>query len=119
MKLAISGPRDLRIEPNDVRFYVMTSGFEPTHINVGDAKGVDDAVRQYAAKYFPDNWDRYDADWNGYDKQAGPIRNRRMVQDSDALIAFIRAGSRPVTSGTASAIAEAVVKGIPIFIVEI
>ncbi len=120
MRVAIVGPRDYRASFAEIAYVINASGFDPTFILTGDANGVDSAVRAFARKYYPDDWDYYIAFWDRHRKQAGPLRNRYMINegDADALIAFVRKG-KPVSSGTASTIAEAVVKSIPIHIHEV
>ena len=47
--------------------------------------------------------DEYPADWSKYDDAAGPIRNREMAKNADALIVFLGEKSR----GSRSMIKEA------------
>ena len=73
----------------------------------GTAKGADSLGEQYArergyvVKRFP-------ADWQQYGKAAGPIRNRQMTDNADALIAFWDGHS----TGTQNMIMEAKKKGM-------
>lgn len=59
---------------------------QPSEIRVGDAGGVDEAVRTF--------WEgkakvrKFVADWERYGKQGGPIRNREILRDADVLVFF-------------------------------
>ena len=53
----------------------------------GNAKGADELGEKYArSKNY--NILIFKADWEKLGKSAGPIRNRRMAEEADALIAF-------------------------------
>lgn len=73
----------------------------------GTARGTDTLGEQYArergyvVKRFP-------ADWQQYGKAAGPIRNRQMTDNADALIAFWDGQSK----GTQNMIIEGKKKGL-------
>ena len=54
----------------------------------------------------------YHADWDTYGKAAGYIRNRKMAEVADALIAVWDGQSR----GTKNMIEEATKKGLPVFV---
>jgi len=59
----------------------------------GTARGADQLGERYAKErgYFIQ---RFPADWNAYGKAAGYIRNRKMAEYADALIAFWDGKSR-------------------------
>lgn len=59
----------------------------------GAAKGADALGEQYA-KDRGYKIQRYPADWDKYGKAAGPIRNEKMAQNADALIAYWDGKSR-------------------------
>ena len=79
----------------------------------GDATGADQLGVKFAAEnkipviHMP-------ADWKLYGKRAGMIRNRKMLEIADRLIAFWD-GASP---GTANMIQIAKEKGIPVHVVE-
>jgi hypothetical protein len=52
----------------------------------------------------------YLADWDKHGKAAGPIRNREMAENADALVAFWDGGS----PGTKNMIEEAEKRGLPV-----
>lgn len=54
----------------------------------------------------------FKADWGKHGKKAGPIRNKAMIDDADALVAFWDGKSR----GTKNCIRCATDKGIPVLI---
>jgi hypothetical protein len=87
---------------------------------VGDCKtGVDRFVTDYfnrestQVKVFQADWEYYRA--RGNVKAAGPVRNQKMIDEADALIAF----PGPDSKGTHDAIRRAKAKGIPVFITPI
>jgi hypothetical protein len=121
MRVAIVGPRDLQVTDADIHLAIEKSGFDVTYILTGDAKGVDSCAWRYANKHFPGAAKKFHAQWNSRGKSAGPYRNWFMVNRGGAangMIAFVRK-DLPCTSGTASSIAEATIKGIPIHIVKV
>ena len=67
--------------------YYLQNIREPIQVLSGMARGADQLGLRYAQEHgyevqgFP-------ADWEKYGKAAGPIRNLRMVQNADALVAF-------------------------------
>jgi len=87
MKIAISGSRTI-----DEKRFVIDSiakspfGWKSNTFLVGDSSGVDEIFLEYAS----DRADIvvYEADWNNFGNSAGPIRNRLMIDDADALIAI-------------------------------
>lgn len=75
----------------------------------GTARGADSLGEKYA---FERGYaiERFPADWLQYGKAAGPIRNRQMAENADALIAFWDGYS----TGTRNMIMEAKKKGIAV-----
>ena len=99
-KLIIAGGRDFR------DFNILCDKCERllahkrnTHnivIVSGTARGADQLGERYAVeKGFPIL--RFPADWLQYGKAAGPIRNRQMTDNADALIAFWDGQSKGTT----------------------
>lgn len=59
----------------------------PVEIVSGGARGVDQLGERYARlRGYP--LKRFPADWQQYDKAAGPIRNRQMAAYADRAIVF-------------------------------
>lgn len=126
MRLAISGPRDLDLSNEDILYALMRAGWAPHYITCiieGGAKGVDKAARAFGHKHnITVHTEK--AEWTLYNpsKLAGPYRNMKMATDeeidAEALLAFRRRG-KPVTGGTASAIAEFFCAGLPIYVAEV
>lgn len=112
MKIIIAGTRSFT-DYRAVVAAVELSGWgkEITQIVSGCAKGVDALGEKYASinnidvMYFP-------AEWVRHGPQAGPVRNRRMAEYADALIALWD-GRSP---GTANMISEAAKHGLQVFI---
>ena len=73
----------------------------------GTAKGADSLGEQYARERGY-TVERFPANWQQYGKAAGPIRNRQMANNADAIIAFWDGHS----TGTQNMIMEAKKKGM-------
>ena len=84
----------------------------PTAILSGMARGADSLGVQYAAEKGI-LVQKYPADWNKYGRRAGMVRNRQMLEDADALVAFWDG----VSHGTANMITIAKEAGIPVRVV--
>ena len=72
----------------------------------GHCKGVDAMAERYAAEH-KICLQVYPAEWSIYGRAAGPVRNRRMVEECDMVIAFWNGSSR----GTVSLIESAKKQG--------
>jgi hypothetical protein len=68
----------------------------------GAARGADELGERFAESHGLEVL-KYPADWQQHGKAAGPIRNRQMARNADALVAFWDGDSR----GTANMILEA------------
>lgn len=85
---------------------------EPLIVIHGDARGADRIA---------DNWkfagvevQPYAADWDRHGRSAGPIRNRRMLDEHpDLVVAFH--DELASSKGTKDCVAEAVRRGIPVW----
>lgn len=82
-----------------------------THIVSGGAKGAD-SIAELLAKWSGKEMIVYYPDWDKYGKQAGFIRNRLIINDSDCVLAFWDLKSK----GTLNSIQLATKKGIPVHI---
>jgi hypothetical protein len=114
LKVIIAGSRDITDYSLIYRtvFYVKEKFQWPiTEIVSGGARGVDSLAERFAEeqdiplKVFP-------ADWNTNKKAAGPIRNRKMAEYADALIAIWDGESR----GTKNMIDEATRRNLRVHI---
>jgi len=93
---------------------IHASGFPPTKIIGGGARGVDTRAKLYATiNQIP--FEEFPADWDTHGKNAGKIRNRTMVDLCDAVVA-VWDGRSP---GTRHTIKYAELKGKPVFIFQI
>lgn len=118
-KIIVAGPRDYYdkeyiyqiLDKYLNQLYI--SKTEDVEIVEGGARGVDSIAKDYAKEYklqhkqFPADWDR-----NG--RSAGPIRNQRMAEYADVLIAFYN-GSR----GTSNMIKQAMEYGLTVHVIPI
>lgn len=86
---------------------------EITEIIHGAASGIDRAAGVIATGIWPVT--AMPADWNAHGRAAGPIRNRAMAQQADALIAVWDGKSR----GTRNMIETARELGLRVFIFRI
>lgn len=113
MRVIIAGSRDI-IEYSLVYKAILDSGFTVTEVISGCASGVDSLGERYAdsnqipIRYFP-------ADWRKYGKAAGPLRNQKMAEYADALIAIRKDMSR----GTTDMINRARRLGLKIYVFDI
>jgi hypothetical protein len=80
----------------------------------GDAKGVDKEAYGWA-EYHAVPLVIFGADWTGFGRAAGPLRNRKMAEYGTELIAFKWRGRE--TPGTNSMITEAKKRGLPVEII--
>lgn len=93
MKVIIAGSRGLRPTVEQVQTCVTLSGYDITEVVCGGAMGPDMAGKKWAekvgvfVKMFP-------ADWNTHGKAAGFLRNKRMGEYADGLVAIWDCESR-------------------------
>lgn len=111
MKTIIAGSRTL----TDAGLVAMTIAayvdWDISEVVNGGAKGADKLGKEWAEKKgLPVK--TIDADWNTHGRAAGPIRNRKMADYADALVAFWD-GESP---GTRNMIEEAQKRGLKIHI---
>jgi hypothetical protein len=106
----IAGGRDYNVYETVVEA-VQESGFAIDVVVSGGAKGVDALGEQYASEMnLPLNV--FMADWQTHGRAAGPIRNRKMAENADALIAIWDGKSK----GTKNMIETATKKGLPVYV---
>jgi len=110
MKVIIAGSRNIQ-DHNIVLVALARSGFQPTEIVSGNARGVD-AIGERIARDRRIPIATFTAPWATHGKAAGPIRNRAMAQYADALVAVWDGQSR----GTKNMIDEAEKRGLKVFI---
>ena len=93
---------------------ILDSGFAITEVVSGAARGVDSLGERYAVdnsltiQLFP-------AEWEKLGKPAGVIRNQKMAEYADALIAVRKDNSR----GTSDMIARAYQLGLKVYVMEV
>lgn len=112
MKLAIIGSRtftDSELAWNTYKNLPFLD--QVTQIVSGGAKGAD-SIAELLAKWSGKEMIVYYPDWDKYGKQAGFIRNRLIINDSDCVLAFWDLKSK----GTLNSIQLATKKGIPVHI---
>lgn len=87
MRVIIAGGRNCNPTVEQVAAAVVASGFPVGLVVSGTCRGVDQAGEAWAAAAgVPVK--QYPADWNRHGNAAGPIRNKIMAENADALIAF-------------------------------
>ena len=109
MVVIIAGSRDYH-DYDTLLEAIQESGFTITEVVSGMASGVD----QLAIRYAKENnlpLHEYWAEWEFYGKSAGPIRNRLMAKNADALIAIHTNNSR----GTKNMIEEATKRNLLVY----
>lgn len=113
MKVIVAGGRDIH-DYDLVVQAIEESSFRITSIVSGGASGVDALGEQYASEH---NLPLYVflADWKTHGKAAGPMRNRKMAENSEALIAIWDGKSK----GTKNMIETAKKLGLPVYVKEL
>lgn len=110
MKTIIAGSRGIR-DLKVVLEAVEECGFEVTSVVSGCAQGVDTLGEIYAGQNnLPVH--KYPAQWDKYGKAAGPIRNKLMSENAEALIAVWDGQS----SGTRNMISNAKARGLKVYV---
>lgn len=110
MRVIIAGGRDVH-DYNLVLDAVDKCPFRISAVVSGGATGVDRLGEQYATEMnLPLHI--YFADWKTKGKAAGPIRNAKMAENADALIAIWDGKSK----GTKNMIETAEKRGLPIYV---
>jgi hypothetical protein len=110
MRVIIAGSR------NENRYDIVAnaidlSEYKVTKIISGGCRGVDKLGEQYAKDHkIP--FQVFKAEWSRYGKAAGPVRNQKMAESADALIAILYPGSK----GTRSMIKIALKQGLKVFV---
>lgn len=113
MKTIIAGSRGIQ-DPGIVEKAIEGSGFTITEVVCGGAPGVDTLGFDWGwANGLPVR--TFNADWKKHGKGAGPIRNRRMAEYADALIAVWDGKSK----GTANMIKLAKLFKLRTFVFEV
>jgi hypothetical protein len=113
MKVIIAGSRHMPLELfHLIDKGMQKSGFKPTQIICGMARGADMLGAAWAT-YNRIEVAEFPAEWNKYGKSAGPIRNGHMAKAADAAIVFIWDNSR----GSANMIKQMENLGKPCFVV--
>lgn len=84
--------------------------FRPRLVLVGDAPGAD-TICAALCRQMTISYKVFPAEWNRYNKAAGPIRNQDMIDhEPDVVLAFMH----PESKGTRDAVRRATARGIPV-----
>ncbi len=116
MRLGISGSRNWPASKRRelcAAFMVVYDKLKPEGFEIGDASGVDSILYTFLKQNNQDV-NRHFSYWAKLGKSAGPERNGRILQNSEALVAFPVGDSR----GTWNCIRQAMAKDIPVYIYE-
>ena len=110
MKVIIAGCRDFH-DYGILLDAIQESKMDITIVVSGGAPGVDTLGEQYADEMnIPVHV--YEADWDKHGRAAGPIRNRKMAENAEALIALWDGKSK----GTKNMIETATKKGLLVYV---
>jgi hypothetical protein len=119
MRVIVAGGREVKLQEGVrmVEQAIAESGFTITEMINGGALGIDAAARRYWHDLFDNNPPEYPlrtipAQWDKHGKSAGPIRNREMASQADALIAIWDGQSR----GTKNMIDTAKAMGLQVYV---
>jgi hypothetical protein len=114
MKVIIAGSRTItkyKEVEKSIKHALFRFRGEITEVVSGGAKGVDKCGEQYAKKNkIP--FIRFEANWREFGRAAGPMRNKKMAEYADALIAIWDGRSR----GTRNMIDLAIEKNLQYFV---
>lgn len=112
-RVLVTGSRDLTIP--DKLFDEIMSAFcdEDTVLITGCADGIDKCVREYAKRNYM-VLEVYTADWTKFGRSAGPIRNKRMLEEGKPSVVVAFPGRR----GTQNMINLAYKAGVPVHYVK-
>lgn len=111
MKVIIAGSRTIE-EYDLVAEAMVASGYEPTEVVSGGARGVDELGEEWARRHdVPVT--QMPAGWDEHGKAAGPKRNARMADYANAVLA-VWDGRSP---GTRDMLRKAHAHGLPIYLV--
>ncbi len=110
MRVVIAGGRNIH------NYELVLDAIEESKFNIqtvvsGGAKGVDALGERYAEE-MNINLKIFHADWETHGRAAGPIRNRKMAENADAVIAIWDGKSR----GTKNMIETAQKKGLLVYV---
>lgn len=110
MRVIIAGSRDF--DNYDVLLEAIKEAqFDITVVVSGGAKGADALGERYAVEGNKP-LAIYKADWKAHGRGAGPVRNKKMAENADALIAIWDGASR----GTGHMIKTATDKGLLVYV---
>ena len=110
MKVIIAGGRDYH-NYETLLEAITEAQFDITTVVSGGAKGVDALGERYASEMNKE-LNVFNADWETHGRAAGPIRNRKMAENAEALIAIWDGQSR----GTKNMIETATKKGLRVHV---
>lgn len=113
MKLIIAGSRTFNLGSDFIASYLGATGWNGTVIDEilsGTAAGVDKTGEEFAEDCLIP-LKRFPADWEKFGKAAGPIRNKQMAEEGDALL-LIWDGISP---GSANMKKEMLTKNKPVY----
>lgn len=110
MKTIIAGSRDYH-NYDTLLEAIAESNWQISQVVSGGAKGVDRLGEEYATVMnLPLHI--YEADWERHGRAAGPLRNAKMAENADALIALWDGKSR----GTKNMIETAKKRGLIVYV---
>jgi len=93
---------------------IFFQGFDfRTVIVEGGAPGADLMAKKLALKYKL-RWEEYKADWKTYGKAAGPIRNKRMLDEGKPHMVMAFHNDLSKSKGTKDMVEQAEKRGIPV-----
>jgi hypothetical protein len=83
----------------------------------GGAKGADECARNWAPDHPSVSHITERAEWEAFGKRAGPIRNRKMVDEHEPDVVFAFHNDLESSKGTKDCVTYARSKGIPVYLV--
>lgn len=90
---------------------------EPIVIIHGDAPGADTLADEATKEWANVSAEKYPADWNSYDRAAGPIRNQQMLDEGKPSIVFAFSDDFKNSKGTRDMVRRANANGLPVYLI--
>lgn len=111
MRILICGDRHW-VDRDTIREYLMTLP-KDTLIIEGEAAGADSIAREEAEKLGLLVWP-FNAEWDKYGRAAGPIRNRRMLEEGNPSLVVAFHHNLAQSTGTKNCVQQAIERGIKV-----
>lgn len=117
MNVVVCGSRDL-VDPSPIDFMLnsLREGYgESLHVICGGARGADSIAYGWAVEHGV-SYRVFMADWETHGKAAGPIRNKRMLEEGQPNLVLAFTNDLSKSAGTRNMVALARDAGVPAWV---